>query len=101
MNSSIHAIASTLLLAVVLASCEAMPVQNTAVQTYQGTGDVVEYHANGKVSRKASFVDGHLVSSVSFYTSGVMESTENYSEDQLKTATYYYKSGDIKATVGL
>ena len=100
MNRTFFCITILLLGLVVVSGCETIQGYETPEISYAGTGEVVDYHANGRVKRKTDFVDGHLVSTVSFYASGTMASEEEYAEGKLTRAVYYFKSGDVKTRVG-
>ena len=90
---------STLFTILLLASCSNFEtIELTQVQ-YQGSGDVVEYHANGQIRTKAVYLDGELVSRVAFYASGTKEAQESYQNNQLHQATYYFTSGEVKGKV--
>jgi len=67
--------------------------------SYHGTGDVIEYHPNGKVKRKAEYLNGELVSVVRFYASGKEESNEQYALGEIHDATYYFADGRVKTEI--
>ena len=81
------------------AACSSAPRPGDAITEYSGSGTVVEYHANGKVRRKAEYVDGRLSTVASYYASGQQESSERYEHGELESATYYFASGRVKARV--
>jgi antitoxin component YwqK of YwqJK toxin-antitoxin module len=85
--------------AIFLSGCAGtmQPIEQTA--NFHGTGEVVEYHANGKVRRKATYVDGRLVTTESYYASGTKESDESYDYGELHSATYFFSSGEVRATI--
>ncbi len=66
---------------------------------YQGTGEVIEYHANGKVKSKSVFVQGQLTSTVTFFTSGTKDCEQTFRDHQLHSETCYFTSGDVKRTI--
>jgi antitoxin component YwqK of YwqJK toxin-antitoxin module len=90
---------ATMLTAGFLAGCGSTPQPVDIAATYQGSGDVVEYHPNGKVKRKTAYDNGQLVSVVSFYASGTEESNEHYQQGRIHSATYFYSSGRVKTEV--
>jgi len=63
------------------------------------SGEVVEYHANGKVKRRAEYLDGQLVSVDSYYASGTTESNEQYQSGEIHSGTYFFTSGRVKAKI--
>jgi antitoxin component YwqK of YwqJK toxin-antitoxin module len=84
----------------VISGCEtAQPIDISQIQ-YQGTGEIVDYHPNGRLKRKTEFVDGNLVKSVSFFASGTRASEEQFAEGALTNAVYYFTSGEVKTRVG-
>ena len=89
----------TLMAATLLAGCSGIPQSSDTVVNYSGSGDVVQYHANGKVKRKAVYLDGQLVSVVSFYANGAEESNEQYQLGEIHSATYFFRSGRVKTTI--
>lgn len=90
---------AAILASTLLAGCSNNPRSSDTVTKYSGSGDVVEYHANGEVKRKAVYVDGQLVSVVSFYASGTKESSEQYQLGEIHSATYFFRSGRVKTRV--
>ena len=97
MTKKIAATIVTLLAVSLLAGCSSF--QEKGPIAYSGTGDIVEYHANGKIKRKTEYMDGELVSVVSFYASGTEEFTELYTSGELHDATYYFASGRVKTEI--
>ena len=93
-------ILSSLLFAIpAISGCETAPSVDTSKIHYQGSGEVVDYHPNGKLKRRADFVDGKLVRSISFYASGTRSDEEEYSEGEIAGAVYYFKNGEVKTRV--
>lgn len=90
---------AAILAATLLAGCSSFPHSSDTVINYSGSGDVLEYHANGKVKRKAVYLDGKLVSVVSFYANGAKESNEQYQLGEIHSATYFFRSGRVKTTI--
>ena len=66
---------------------------------HHGTGNVVEFHPNGKVKREAEYRDGELVSVVTYYASGTEESNEHYMLGEIHAATYYFADGRVKTRI--
>ena len=100
MSKKAYVLSSLLFVIAAISGCETAQSVDTSKIHYQGTGEVVDYHPNGALKRKADFVDGKLVKSVSFYASGTRAAEEEYSEGELASAVYYFKSGEVKTTVG-
>ena len=88
-----------ILFTILLAGCSNFSATEPTVVHYQGTGDVIEYHANGQIKTKAEYHNGQLVSKVAFYASGTKEAQENYQNNQLHQAIYYFTSGEVKKTI--
>ena len=89
---------ATLVAAALMGGCS---FQKQAAEpiNYHGTGDIVEYHPNGKVKRKREYQDGELVSVVSFYASGTEKSNEHYTMGELHDATYFFADGRVKTRI--
>jgi antitoxin component YwqK of YwqJK toxin-antitoxin module len=82
-----------------LAGCGSSPHKSALASEFDGSGKLTEFHANGKVKRKATFLDGELVSAASYYASGVEESDEQYELGKIHSATYYFSNGRVKASL--
>ena len=82
-----------------LAGCGSSPHQRVLASDFNGSGELTEYHANGKVKRKATFLDGQLVSAATYYPSGVDESDEHYELGKIHSATYFFSNGRVKASL--
>jgi antitoxin component YwqK of YwqJK toxin-antitoxin module len=85
--------------AVSLPGCGSSPHQSVLASNFDGSGELTEFHANGKVKRKATFLDGQLVSAASYYPSGVEESDEHYELGKIHSATYFFSNGQVKASL--
>jgi hypothetical protein len=70
-----------------------------AADKHPVSGEVVEYHANGKVKRKAEYLDGQLVSVNSYYANGSTEFNEQYQSGEIHSGTYFFTSGRVKAEI--
>ena len=89
---------ATILAITLTASCS---TQQSSLTTdkHPVSGEVVEYHSNGKVKRKAEYLDGQLVSVDSYYASGTTESNEQYQSGEIHSGTYFFTSGRVKAKI--
>lgn len=85
--------------AVSLAGCGSSPHQSVLASDFDGSGEFTEYHANGKVKRTATFLDGHLVTAASYYPSGVEASDEHYELGKIHSATHFFSNGRVKASL--
>lgn len=90
---------ATVAAASLTSACTTVKTNDQAIVHLQGTGDVLDYHPNGKVRRKANYVDGELVSEVRYFASGSEESNEQYHDGELQNATYFYASGRVKTRI--
>ena len=99
MNKTTATLIAAILATTLLTGCGSIPQSSDTIINYSGTGDVVEYHANGKVKRKAVYINGQLVSVVSFYASGAQESTEQYQSGEIHSAAYFFRSGRVKTEI--
>jgi len=82
-----------------LASCSNISIDGVVTIEYQGTGEVIEYHANGKIKSKSVFVQGQRTSTVTFFASGTKACEQIFRDNQLHSETCYFTSGDVKRTV--
>ena len=82
-----------------LAGCGSYPHQSVLAADFDGSGKLTEYHANGKIKHKATFLDGQMVSAASYYASGVEESEEHYELGKIHSATYFFSNGRVKASL--
>ena len=89
---------ATILAITLTASCSTQKSSLTA-DKHPVSGELVEYHANGTVRRKAEYLDGQLVSVDSYYASGTTESNEQYQSGEIQSATYFFTSGRVKAKI--
>jgi len=89
---------ATLLAITLTAGCSTQQSGLTA-DKHPVSGEVVEYHPNGKVKRKAEYLDGQLVSVDSYYASGATESNELYQSGEIHSGTYFFTSGRVKANI--
>ena len=89
---------ATILAITLTAGCSIQESSLTA-DKHPVSGEVVEYHANGKVKRKAEYHDGQLVSVDSYYASGTTESNEQYQSGEIYSGTYFFTSGRVKARI--
>ena len=69
-------IAITLMMVTLFGACSSVHKAADEPIGHHGTGNVVEFHPNGKVKREAEYRDGELVSVVTYYASGTEESNE-------------------------
>lgn len=99
MPKTVAILTAALTIAALVAGCSS--VRKTAGEpiSYGGTGDVVEYHPNGRLKRKAEYLNGELVSVVSFYPSGTEKSDEHYALGEIHDATYYFADGRVKTRI--
>jgi len=88
---------ATLMAACLVAGCSAQPIEPP--DAYRGTGEIVDYHANGKVKRVARYEAGELASQVSYYASGTEASNELFESGEIQSATYYFENGEVKTEV--
>jgi len=99
MMKTVAILTVTLMTAALLSACSGFQESAAEPISYHGTGDVVEYHPNGKIKRKAEYLNGELVSVVNFYPSGKEESREHYATGELQDATYYFTDGRVKTRI--
>jgi hypothetical protein len=99
MAKTIANLTITLMAVTLVGACTGFQKQGPPT-SYDGTGDIVEYHSNGSLKRKAEYLNGELVSVVGFYPSGAEEFDEHYTMGELQDATYYFASGRVRAEVG-
>lgn len=99
MTKALAFLTVTLITAILAGGCSSIQKPADAPIGYQGTGDVIEYHPNGKIKRKAEYLNGELVSVVRFYPSGTEESSEQYARGEIQDATYYFASGRVKTEI--
>ena len=99
MTKTVAILTATLMVAALLSACSGFQESAAEPINYHGSGDVVEYHSNGKIKRKAEYLNGELVSVVDFYPSGTEKSREHYTMGELQDATYYFASGRVKTRI--
>ena len=92
-------IATALMMIAFLGACSSVHRPAGEPIGHHGTGNVVEYHPNGKVKREAEYRDGELLSVVTFYASGTEESNERYMLGEIHAATYYFADGRVKTKI--
>ena len=99
MTKLISQLSITLVMVTLLGGCSSVRGPADGPIIHQGTGNVVEYHANGKVKREAEYLDGELVTVVTYYASGTEESNEHYELGHIHDATYYFADGRTKTEI--
>ena len=99
MTKLISKISITLVMVTLLGGCSSVRGPADGPIVHQGTGNVVEYHANGKIKREAEYLDGELVTVVTYYASGTEESNEHYELGHIHDATYYFADGRTKTEI--
>ena len=99
MTKLISQLSITLMMVTLLGGCSSIGKPADGPIVHQGTGNVVEYYANGKVKREAEYLDGELVAVVTYYASGTEESNEHYELGHIHDATYYFADGRVKTEI--
>lgn len=99
MTKTVAFLSATLMTVALVGGCVSVEKPIDTPISYDGTGDVTEYHPNGKIKRKAVYLNGELVSVVRFYPSGTEESNEQYTLGEIHDATYYFASGRVKTKI--
>lgn len=99
MMKTVAFLTATLMTATLAGGCSSIEKPLASPTSYHGTGEVVEYHANGKIKRKAEYQSGELVSVVRFYASGTEQSNEHYAVGEIHDATYYFADGRVKTRI--
>ena len=99
MTKLISQLSITLVVVALLGGCSSVRGPADGPIVHQGTGNVVEYHANGKIKREAEYLDGELVTVVTYYASGTEKSNEHYALGDIHDATYYFADGRVKTKI--
>ena len=86
----------SIMIAALVGGCSTVPYPDKTTISYHGTGDVIEYYANGETKSRAGYLNGELVSVVQFFSSGTKESNEKYTQGEISEATYYFANGRVK-----
>ena len=99
MKKTMITLTATLMTVVLIGGCSSVRKPGEPPISYSGTGYVVEYHANGKISRKTEYLNGEMTSDVTYYASGTEKSNAHYTQGEMHDATYYFASGRVKAEI--